>query len=91
MAEICVKIEWGYPLYDAVGAKLTEERLPAPATVRELIDLQAAKYPGIESMLEKNPKGNVVALVVRNTQGLADETLLDSDCTLSIIVPLSGG
>ncbi len=89
MIDVC--IEWGYPLDEAVGAKKTEENLKEACTVRQLINLQVSKYPKLSDTLEHNADGEVGILVIKKSRMLIDRDVIGDSCTLSFLLPLTGG
>lgn len=91
MQEIHIMIKWGYPLYEATGSRETEACADHQITVREFIDGQVERYPKLEELLEKNKNGKVAALILRDAVTLTDDECIDHDCTLSFMLPLSGG
>ena len=88
---INISIEWGYPLDEAAGAKKTEESLKEACTVRQLIDLQVSRYPKLYDALEHNADGEVGIMVIKGARMLMDRDVIRDSCTLSFMVPLTGG
>ena len=83
-------------LRDIVGAKHIQFDLPAGATVHELLDLAAERYPKLKTLIWQ-PDGRLSDYVKvfvdgresRHLQGL--ETRLAADATIDIFPPAAGG
>jgi molybdopterin synthase catalytic subunit len=83
-AQICVQVRLFASYREAAGTSRLDTPLPAGARVSDLIDVLAARIPGLRATR------GLLAVAVNHSYVNVDATLADGD-EVALIPPVSGG
>lgn len=86
-----VTVVLGYPFNELIKKDKLELNMKTPIQVKALVDLLIETYPDIARPLERNENGDISVLLLKESKILTINEVIDMNCSVKMLTPLSGG